>query len=573
MATEYILVSWVAYGTDPFPRTHQGNYILGEDGQPYLGPSLELLTNPESDYYKKIRRAYFFVRDAPIEGKPRSFHPHELEVFAALREELHQRLPQLKVESRLWTTTEPPTAHRAIFLFTVEQLRAIRLKHPTATLIVNLSPGSPAMQTVMLLALQARVAGDQVEVVQGIPRDKRKTARILDPVTWNLLGELNSLEAEERPIDPGPRWTLGAARSSELRQVAERIIEIGRFPYPVLILGSRGTGKTRVASELRAQHLTLRGRSSSPQSAGWPFRLNCASLPETLLESELFGYEVGAFTGANKPREGLLERASGDCVFLDEIHHLSRKAQAALLVALEHGGEFFRVGGTKPIKADFRLIAATNRTPEQLREDLLPDFRDRITDFTITVPDLVQCRNDLEGIWLLLAQEVAEEVARGLGEINHAGTLFAGLQPFHDEIVRALRRRILPGNWRDLQRLARRLYSRGLSPSALVTFFLRPQIVREELDELARAEGETEGRVARDRTLAAELPTIERCAQAVRDAEARGGVVDFAQLTTEWERRLVDGALRVVSSERRAAPLLGLNARTLNHKRKQLTEP
>lgn len=573
MATEYILVSWVAYGTDPFLRQHNGHYIPGENGQNTPGPSLELLTNPASDYYKKIRRAYFFVRNAPLEGKARAFQPHELDVFEALREELNKLVPQLKVESRLWTTTEPPTAHREIFLFTVDQLREIRRKHPAATLVVNLSPGSPAMQTVMLLALQARVAGELVEVVQGIPRDKRKSQSILDRVTWNLLGELNSLEATERPIIPGPHWTLQAARSPELRRVAERIHEIGRFPYPVLILGSRGTGKTRVASALRAQHLTLRSRSTSPEGVGWPFRLNCASIPETLLESELFGHVKGAFTGAVDDKPGLLERAKGDCVFLDEIHHLSRKAQAALLVALERGGEFFRVGGTKPIKAEFRLIAATNRTADQLCEDLLSDFRDRITDFVIEMPDLAQCRSDLDEIWTLLAQDVAKEVALGLGEVKYAQIFFDGIQPFHEEIVRALRRRRLPGNWRDLQRLARRLYSRGLTPSTLVTFFLHPPVVREELEALARAESESEAPGPRDRTLAAELPTIERCAQAIREAEAHGGVVAFTQLTTEWERRLVDGALRVVSSERRAAPLLGLNARTLNHKRKQLAEP
>lgn len=572
MTTEYVLVSWVAFKNDPFERDRNGRYVENEDGTPHPGPSLEILTNPQSPYFEKIRRAYFLIRNAAPEGRPRAFHPHELDVYEALRTELVARVPSLKVEARQWITTEPPTAHRPIFQFTVEQLRAIRRKHPTATLVVNLSPGSPAMQTVLLLALQARVAGEQVEVVQGIPPEKRTTGALLDPVSWNLLGELNSLEAAERPVVDGAPWSLPAARSPELRRVADRIIEVGRFPYPVLIIGSRGTGKTHVARELRAQHLTLRGRASGPNADGWPFRLNCASLPESLLESELFGYEKGAFTDATKTKHGLLERARGDCVFLDEIHHLSRKAQAALLVALERGGQFFRVGGTEPIAADFRLIAATNRSPEQLHESLLDDFRDRITDFTIEVPNLAQCRPDLDGIWALIAQNVAQEVATGLGEPKHAATLFAGLQPFHDEIVRVLRRSRLPGNWRDLQRLARRLYARGLAPSALVTFHLKPPTVREELDDLVRGDCESERGGRRGDTLLAELPTLERCTQVAREAESRRAVVPFEQLTDEWERRLIEGAIAVAGSERQAATLLGVQPRTLNHRRQRLKE-
>src|SRR5207245_8416838 len=152
------------------------------------------------------------------------------------------------------------------------------------------------------------------------------------------------------------------------------------------VLGERGTGKELVAGALH---------SLSQRSQGAYMRINCAAIPETLLESELFGHEKGAFTGALKQKPGRVEEADAGTIFLDEIADMSRPLQAKLLRFLEDG-TFTRVGGTQELHVNVRLIAATNRdiikaiAEDQFREDLfhrlnvvqvrLPPLREREDD-------------------------------------------------------------------------------------------------------------------------------------------------------------------------------------------------
>src|SRR5207247_6682272 len=154
----------------------------------------------------------------------------------------------------------------------------------------------------------------------------------------------------------------------------------------VLILGESGTGKELVAGALH---------NLSRRAKGNYVRLNCAAIPETLLESELFGHEKGSFTGAVKQKPGRVEEADGGTIFLDEIADMSRPLQAKLLRFLEDG-TFTRIGGTQALKVNVRLLAATNRNiiaaieAEQFREDLyhrlnvmqvrLPALRERGED-------------------------------------------------------------------------------------------------------------------------------------------------------------------------------------------------
>ncbi len=174
--------------------------------------------------------------------------------------------------------------------------------------------------------------------------------------------------------------------SPKIREVRQLIQTVAPTDTRVLVLGESGTGKELVAGAIHS--LSKRHRASY-------VRINCAAIPETLLESELFGYEKGAFTGALKQKPGLVEEANGGTIFLDEIADMSRPLQAKLLRFLEDGS-FTRVGGTQQLRVNVRLIAATNRDIVQairdsnFREDLfhrlnvvqfrLPPLRERSDD-------------------------------------------------------------------------------------------------------------------------------------------------------------------------------------------------
>src|SRR6267154_57356 len=177
--------------------------------------------------------------------------------------------------------------------------------------------------------------------------------------------------------------------SSKMRELRQLIQTVAPTDARVLVLGESGTGKELVAGALH---------SSSRRSQANYVRINCAAIPETLLESELFGHERGAFTGALKQKAGRVEEAAGGTIFLDEIADMSRPLQAKLLRFLEDG-TFTRVGGTQELRVDVRLIAATNRDiieairQNEFREDLfhrlnvvqfrLPPLRDRHQDVLV----------------------------------------------------------------------------------------------------------------------------------------------------------------------------------------------
>ena len=174
--------------------------------------------------------------------------------------------------------------------------------------------------------------------------------------------------------------------SGAMRRIFEQVRMVAKWPTTVLIRGETGTGKELIANAIHY---------NSPRARGSYVRLNCASLPENLLESELFGHDKGAFTGAVVSRKGRFEMADGGTLFLDEIGEISPAFQAKLLRILQEG-EFERVGGSKTIKVDVRIIAATHRDLEtavdmgDFREDLfyrlnvmplfLPPLRERIED-------------------------------------------------------------------------------------------------------------------------------------------------------------------------------------------------
>jgi transcriptional regulator with GAF, ATPase, and Fis domain len=206
---------------------------------------------------------------------------------------------------------------------------------------------------------------------------------------------------DELDARTGYRRVVGESR--EWHQVLTEATQVAATDTTVLLLGESGTGKEVVARFLH------RG---SPRAKGPFIALNCAALPEQLLEAELFGYERGAYTGATQSKPGQLEQAAGGTLFLDEVAEMSPSAQAKFLRVLQER-EFQRLGGTRVLRTDARVVAATNRdllrgiANGQFREDLYY----RLNVFAIRLPPLRDRRDDI----LPLSEAFLNEIGRGLG--------------------------------------------------------------------------------------------------------------------------------------------------------------
>lgn len=235
--------------------------------------------------------------------------------------------------------------------------------------------------------------------------------------------------------DQGDTHTELLGKSRSLDQLRQLIRKIAQTQATVLIQGESGTGKELVA---RALHRL------SPRS-GAPFiKVNCAALPENLVESELFGHEKGAFTGALNKREGRFELAHGGTILLDEISEISLAMQAKLLRVLQER-EFERVGGTRTIKVDVRVIATTNRKLEEsvARNEFRQDLYFRLNVVPIHVSPLRDRCDDI----MFLAQNFAHRFVRKHG-VNIRG--------FSQEAERILQTHKWPGNVRELQNVIER---------------------------------------------------------------------------------------------------------------------
>ncbi len=248
----------------------------------------------------------------------------------------------------------------------------------------------------------ARRIADQVALVlshEKIAEEARLAAEAREEAI-RLEGRVASLTEQLASIG-GARRIIGRSRS--WREVLDLVSRVAPTETTVLLTGESGTGKEVVA---RAIH------TASPRSARPFLAINCAALPEQLLESELFGYERGAFTGALQSRAGKIEQAAGGVLFLDEVAEMSPSVQAKFLRVLQER-EFQRLGGSRVQKADVRVIAATNRdiagalASGQFREDLYY----RLKVFEISLPPLRDRREDI----LPLAEAFVEDIGRSVG--------------------------------------------------------------------------------------------------------------------------------------------------------------
>ena len=232
----------------------------------------------------------------------------------------------------------------------------------------------------------------------------------------------------------GATWLIGS--SAPMRRVQHWLDQVAQSDANVLITGETGTGK-----ELAAAYL----HEHSPRGRRRMMTVNCAAIPETLLESELFGHEKGAFTGAWAARPGLLESADGGTVFLDEVGEMGLPGQAKILRAIE-SREVYRVGGRGRIPLDIRVVAATNQNLEQAVEAgrFRKDLYYRLQVASVQMPPLRERQGD-----------IAELLDHYLREFNARRTRQVGLA---EETRRALNAYEWPGNVRELKNLVESLF-------------------------------------------------------------------------------------------------------------------
>src|SRR5947209_1906478 len=234
-----------------------------------------------------------------------------------------------------------------------------------------------------------------------------------------------------------------------MREVYKAIGRVAGQSVPVLITGESGTGKELVARAVY-QH--------GPRARAPFLALNCAAIPEHLLESELFGHEKGAFTGADHQRIGKFEQCSGGTIFLDEIGDMSPLTQAKVLRVLQEH-RFERVGGNETVHADVRVVAATNRNLEQLVATgrFRSDLYYRLNVFTIRLPPLRERLDDLP----LLVGHFLHRFGREFGKAVHSAA---------PEALDLLRRHPWPGNVRELQSVVKQALLQTTGPVLLADF-------------------------------------------------------------------------------------------------------
>ena len=252
-------------------------------------------------------------------------------------------------------------------------------------------------------------------------------------LSWQVERQTQDLTKERDRLKRVVRNNYGFANivghAPQMRHVFEQVRQVAKWSTTVLIRGESGTGKELIANAIHY---------NSPRANGPMVKLNCAALPDSLLESELFGHEKGAFTGAVNQRKGRFEQANGGSIFLDEIGEISAQFQAKLLRVLQEG-EFERVGGSKTIKVDVRVIAATNRDLESEVEEghFREDLYYRLNVMPIYVPSLRDRCEDIPNLALFLVNKIGEQQGREL--------------KITDSAIRVLMRYSWPGNVRELE--------------------------------------------------------------------------------------------------------------------------
>ena len=248
-----------------------------------------------------------------------------------------------------------------------------------------------------------------------------------------LLEEAQYLRGEVSKFRTATDKIIG--KSQPMLELFDVIKDVAGSDSSILIVGETGTGKELVARAIHANSKRM-GRPFVP--------INCGAIPESLMESEMFGHEKGSFTGAVRPKKGLVEIAEGGTLFLDEVGEISPKMQVDLLRVLQEK-TFFRVGGVEPIRADFRLISATHRDLDQqiAQGGFRQDFFYRINVISLRVPPLRERKEDIPLLVKHFVQHFAQETNRQVDSVS-------------DEAMTTLIDYDWPGNIRELENVIER---------------------------------------------------------------------------------------------------------------------
>ena len=325
-------------------------------------------------------------------------------------------------------------------------------------------------------------------------------------------------------------------QSSAFLDALERASRAAPLNRPILVVGERGTGKELIAERLHR----LSSRWGGPLVT-----MNCAALPETLIEAELFGHEAGSFTGATRAREGRFEEADGGTLFLDELGTLSMGAQERLLRAVEYG-EVTRIGSSRPIRVDVRIVGATNENlpkmveAEKFRADLL----DRLCFEVITLPPLRVREGDVEVLSEYFGRRMAAELEwpswPGFGEVA----------------ARAMTNYLWPGNVRELRNVVERAVYRWADPSQPVDYIQFDPFDSPWKDAVTAAGANREAA----QTHAEQVPRYST------DLSQMVDVTDFRDATEKYEKAVLEQALaKCRYNQRQTAKALNLSYDQLRH--------
>jgi len=369
---------------------------------------------------------------------------------------------------------------------------------------------------------------------------------LLKPVDFHQLRELvnKAIElsrlrhvpavfAEDEVADEGTVDRI-VGHTPEMQDLYKTIGRVAPLDVPVLLQGESGTGKELVARAIY-QHS---GRSQGPFLA-----INCAAMPEGLLESELFGHEKGSFTGADRRRIGIFEQADKGTLFLDEIGDMTLATQPKILRLLQEQ-QFERVGGEETIRTDVRVIAATNQDLErkvaagEFRSDLLY----RLKVVTIQLPPLRKRRDDLPLL-----------IAHFLRTLNR--DLHKRVTSVAPDALSLLEAYPWPGNVRELQSAIKHAYVQ--SPTEVITLDCLPSHLREE----------PSGQAAGPESSSENLRVVEMVSELMR----RGESDIYQKVTTTVDRLVLETVLRHVKGNQvQAAEVLGISRTTLRAKMRSL---